>query len=1151
MRNFKPNAVSCLIQVKFSPQHRNTVTPQTLASPNKWFFVLSILFLQLAQVMSQDFDVLTSKPTSFTSSEESTNLWFAYKAVESDLAAYAVNVKEPNNVLLSKFRLYKVTGEFVDIMQEDIGNQISYALLASQAYVLQHYVLFENGSEIETFDYFNPDDFFGGCAIVPCEARIFFNTSRYPPGSTFTLGNPGQMFTPIPGNCYTLWNVNTYVDVLPYTVFPPGGVPMIGFIPNTIPVGIYVGNQPCAITNLGTQINVIDGSPLFPAGVSNGLRVSIRGQLDITTNYTFSNSDICMHSDAAIRYTNNLTLNVNQVHDRRTPDGGSLGAWNAIIATGTASLSATTNTFQGAYSALNARGLANTYALTNNVFIRNFIGIRLTARNAITTFNTNKFLTDAQFSVPAGGLGCGFTNGIPKPQGTVMFAGVYVEANRTFDLPTSSVGNIFDQIANGVYLEDANTRIHGCQFRYMQNGAYVHQNGGADDGRGVVQFARGSRRLTVVGLGRTGIRTFIGCRTAILSQNIGTNVLNVSNCWISDVSEGISLVGNGSFPNSFITNNTIGNFTSFGIQCINLGKSSNLNINTLRAAAGVGASQCIGILDFSSLVSNSTPIVTITNNRTSAGNGLIGALKGISISNAANIAVLNNDLRNQTLSGVDIRGSRFNQISCNTSDRTTTSTAFSSALWSSLASSNNWVNNTTGRHTIGLLMAGASNPSDIMCNTFGQARIGVDYTAMASNSMQRVQVGPTQFQSHGNVWIGPFSQWAANGNGMAGTPIANRFSIRTNELPNFRIVTTPSDLTLPPTMPQLAWFLDEAVGSIGCPTTTCVQIITEDGRVLSTDDRTKMAASGSYSDLTSYLDLKNLYADAKLNTNLQNDADALGFVQTKASTNYGRATNIASQVAGLEQNASDVLTIYHTQAAQLFGVIDQLDIELENGTSTIDAQLAQRNNLNDQLLQIQAEIASNQQQSLNTKLAVKQNLLVQLSAITPQFEFDAADKQLLELYIQSAFVQVPLTTSQKMSLFTLAQMCEHIYGTAVFQARAWYLAETGDAVDGNCDDEVGARSSDIEPNKHQTLNTVRISPNPVRQNFTIDLSWKPSAHCTAQVVNALGQIVKTLQIAEGNGVLEVVNLNLTAGIYKLVVYEHDVATAQTTLNISE
>jgi hypothetical protein len=435
----------------------------------------------------------------------------------------------------------------------------------------------------------------------------------------------------------------------------------------------------------------------------------------------------------------------------------------------------------------------------------------------------------------------------------------------------------------------------------------------------------------------------------------------------------------------------------------------------------------------------------------------------------------------------------------------------------------------------------AGSPSPIMCNNFRQAQVGVDYTAMASNSVQGAQVNATQFQSHGNIWTGPFGQWAANGNGMAGTIITNRFHILTNELTNFGTVTTP-----------MGWFSNQfTVNTLGCPQVKCRFIAEDEIFTLSSDDRVKMAGSGSYSDLTSYLDLKTLYADAKTNQSLQNDPAAIAFVQSKSSTSYGRLTHIAKQVADLERNVSDAITSDQIQANNLLESLDQLNLELENGVGTIDAQLNQRSILHDQLEQVQVEITNTKQQNLSTKVAVKQNLLTQLSEIVPQSDFDAADKQLLELYIKTAFVQVPLTSSQKISLFTLAQMCEHTYGTAVLQARAWYLAETGHMIEGSCETQIGERNASLQPYKYHMLNTVSISPNPAQQSFILSLSWAPTVDCTVKIMNPVGQVVKTLQVQAGNEKLEVQNLQLTVGVYKLIVYEKDVPSAQATLNISE
>jgi hypothetical protein len=1109
------------------------------------FLICVSLFLANTNVRSQEMTQLESMPNDVKSVGENNLFVFGFRVNGSSSIELmlANNEKiDPTTIGQSKFQVYRKNDNALTAIKDgDLSNPAAVTLEASGDYIIQHWVKTNDGDVIESFDDFDAQVYLESCNGDPCVAGI----------RLFTTGLEGTriIIGALPldwriGECYELWNIRRPVGVntVPVTVIPPNGIPYtVQMNVTQIPAGIYVGNEACAMTNLAGQPNLLlPGQPLFPAGTTGGETVNIRGQLDIPINYTFENSRVCMHENSAIRYTSIFTMSSNQVFDRRRPDQSSYGAWNAIIGADVGSLVANANTFQGAYSALAARGLTNSYALTGNTFVRNFIGIRLQARNVITTFTNNRFITDQSYPVPTGGTGCGFTNQIPKPQGAFMFAGVYVEPNRSFNLPASSVGNTFVGIANGVFLQDASAIVQGCSFTNMLNGVYG-QGGGADDGRGVVQFAVGARRLTVIGLGRTAATTFTGCRTAILCENTGTDVLNVSNCLISGVIEGISLSGAGSFTNSSITNNTIRAFSQFGIECRKLGLATNLNINNLRAEGGSNARHCIGIFNSGSLIANTGQFVSIVGNRLSGGNGLLRAQRGVFIENAGNVAVLDNDLQNQSLAGVDVRGGRFNQINCNNASRTTGSAGFSSALWSVLSAGNAWQNNITGRHTIGLRMEGASNPSPIRCNTFGQAQVGVDYTAMASNSVQGVPTGINTFQSHGNAWPGPFSQWAANGIGMAGTIVSNRFHILTSELPNFATVTTPA-----------GWFSNQlTVGTIGCPTNTCNQMAIEDDRELSADDRAKMAGNGAYSDLTSYLDLKNLYADARQTVELQTDGDAVAFIQGKSTTNYGVLTNVASQLTDLEQYESDALSALNAQATQLYIEIDALNTALESGASTVDAQLTQRNTLDDQLALVQAAVENAKQQSLATKLGAKANLLSQLALVAPQSDFDAADKQILELYIQTSFVGVPLSTSEKISLFALAQMCEHTHGTAVLQARAWYLAETGELIEGSCDGQTGERSTGLQPYKYQMLNTVTISPNPAPQSFTLSLSWLPTADCTVQIMNPLGQIVKTLSVQAGNEKLEVSNVQLPVGVYKLIVYEQEVPSAQATLHIAE
>jgi galactitol-specific phosphotransferase system IIB component len=95
-------------------------------------------------------------------------------------------------------------------------------------------------------------------------------------------------------------------------------------------------------------------------------------------------------------------------------------------------------------------------------------------------------------------------------------------------------------------------------------------------------------------------------------------------------------------------------------------------------------------------MANIGEFVNIQSNKQSAGNGFFGAQRGVYILNSGHILCSNNDVRNQTLSGIDVRGSRFNYISCNIVTRNAlNNNAFSAELLSVLSSNN--VMNTLGQ----------------------------------------------------------------------------------------------------------------------------------------------------------------------------------------------------------------------------------------------------------------------------------------------------------------------------------------------------------------------------------------------------------------------------------------------------------------------
>jgi Secretion system C-terminal sorting domain len=1040
---------------------------------------------------------------------------------------------------LSVFRLYKKNNSNVELIEESQTFVFNFYKPSSNSYFIAHcYQNLIDGKHYETYyDLTENGDFVPCSPKVPncCEALIQLTLPAQFLPYTVLFGNPGVFLVQDEVvECHELWNINTYDTPAQFPITITGqGIAWVGIGQNDLNPGIFAGNMACANTDLGTQPNLLWPNLLFPAGGTGGREIIIRGSLDINS-YVFNSCNICMWPNSAMTYTGILEILNSEVHDRTCTAFNV--AWDGIISRGANTRFIGTNSnFQGAYNVLLTESNSLTQLrLNGNDFFRSYLGVNIRRPSAIAVFQNNTFgNNDGLF--PGGGLGCNFSTPIARVPGNQMYAGIWAESNLNVSLPTTAVNNLFERIANGIYLDDAHAgRISGCRFHNMLNGAYL-QGGGADDGRGIVQFVRGTRVFRQIGLGRNSpLLTFNNCREGIHIGIQGGSVrLSSTQNRMGSVNGGITIIGGQNSatglvaPNSLISENQIAyiGVNSHGILVTNLTPAgaqtlgSGLTISN-NGILGTNANGTIGIsisgTGTNFLASTTSVMVNVLNNSTVSGPGNIinGGQKGLMILNTGNVHARNNQIQSNTtpnaVANIESTASQFNFFACNT--LVGRNNGWARSIWGNLSPNNIYDQNATSTSTNGIEIAGNNNPSTIRCNTISGHVDGLAYTNLAVNAPQFTPTGV----SHGNRWLGTFQNRPANGVSFGGNPLGMQFRILPNQM------TGGVGLVNPPN-----WFVANATGSIGC--TTCNTQIGDFTRTITSIDTDLMANSNVPSDATTWLRLRSLYADILRESTLQQPGSSTQqFLSQQNASDFGKFATLSKSIDAAITAPSDLILQFTNDAEQAIDALIQLDDLLQNGAD-IDAQAGARSIAQTQLANANNGLQSVKQANLNTRLALQPGMLQTLQSTSPVLQPSINEKLLLSIYLTTSFIDQPITTGQEANILAIANQCEYEGGYAVAWARAWYHKQHGVWIEpGNCTQNRASNEVTEFNDRFLTL-----SPNPVSDVLHLNLRASHGFALPFQVSDTNGKIIETSEIPAESKTWSLNTAHFPPGVYFL------------------
>lgn len=970
-----------------------------------------------------------------------------------------------------------------------------------------------------------------------CELIYRFYTDV--PNPSWQFGDNTSSNIQNPTHEYT--NVNTY---------PLEGTPQttvhLSWGSNTIqsilqfPQGIWVGADCQDAGNSSALMNTINPAlPVFPALSYQNRQISIKGSITMNQNYQFTGCDFCMHPGARIVSTANpLSFLANTtLHDVACKNQ----AWYGVeVQQGM--VIGENAVFTGAYNAMRTpAGLAATpvYRFINCQFNRNYLGMNIASPVTFSALRANTFGSGTGMA-PWPGLAanmCSWVNFINKPANPAPFAGIYARTPAGAapvslflppSIPFSTQTNVFINLSNGIYLQDASATVTTCRFENMIPGAYP-----GDDGFGIALFTNNVRRLQQWGLGKNLLPlTFDNCLHAIYVDmnpqfDGGGDVLLRSFNNNMDVTHAYTLIGAYSpfTAGSIVQNNNITYTGGYGLLVQNASPATRLVIERNRVETAAANNETgIFLFDFNPQPLGGDYRVAIQDNVDDATNndGIYGGNDGIDIRTTSNNLVQNNTISDYSGYGIYNLLGVENDIRCNN----VFSAASVAAIRNSDAPNTIIEYNQTDASAQGIEITSACNNTAIPCNTFGSHDTGLYYDASAVTGPQQ-----PDGTSAGNVWVGNYTTWAAfNGN----INFANsRYFFINGEINPAQIFPAP---------PLFNWFQPVIDGI------NCAEECPPNGfRGREETELDNQIADGSLDPggLPGYMLKRHLFNDLLYypdllpgNSNLQQFHASFG------ATNGGKLVAAEKAMADAFRLAAQEQAQWDAAKNDLNAFFDQwavLDSLVQAGHNA-GAQQTQRENLAQTAVVAEAALNGIYAGNLAYRAGQLAALKDILDSVGPQTQWESNEKTLNEIYLHTAFIDLSPDSLQVEEILQIAKQCLTDGGPAVPRARAWYFALTGTRVEVECN---GVMERGLE-GKQSNPAQLTARPNPVQDKVSIQFPGVGEDISRLEVYDVNGKLQHSIKVSKGITEIDVSTAGWLKGIYfcRLITDGQAVATGK-------
>jgi hypothetical protein len=943
-----------------------------------------------------------------------------------------------------------------------------------------------------------------------------------------------------------------------------------------IPVqGIFIGRD-------GTTTSLTDYDCVLP-GDSYGQScvVYTSGNISVNKDFTFAFADIRVQPGlSGFDVLPLKTLAIRQTTVRGNADAGCQCLWRSIYVGTDAKLSTNTNSnIEDALYAIRAeQGSILEIRKTN--FRRNFIGIRSTEGPFVMdVFEENDFdgtgplynicslagLNDIKVS-PINGVM--FT---PLPYFNERgFAGMYLRDAGNIDLLQLDYNkqNTFHDLAVGIDAYDSEINIRrNCRFDRIHAGAYALP-GGLVFGDVALRFtdsdAQGVNGIRFAGNGKftsNPLPDFNDCPSGIFvianaasAANAGTRV-SVTGCRMLSVQQGVGLATSnggflgkttnffkGVFDNYFQVNPTTpsGLFAFAGIYHQDFSPTQSalefaqntIDVDQNAGLAGAFGIQALGFTD------NTMPTLfqlDVNRNEININQGTNGiflaayARAWVHDNNGASGGgiFLNYNAAPPSLpftTGITVGGNNNNLIGCND---VISSVSGTHGIRAGGHSEGTFVHNNINNGLRSVVFTFNCTGTRFACNTMtNYAENGLRYESGANTGQQ----GTFGTMTHGNRWvntnpvlIGAFADVA---NGV--DPLNSRFYVRnllgenpTNNSAGWFTANVPNNVT------PICYFT--------CPITAPQNFAPE---TTSWDDSVALGATSYsyYPDAARWADERNLYRKLFLHPELANNHAVMqSFVAARQNTAMGRLVQAVSKIDSLFAASQAQQTSLESDAQLVIGLLAELERLDSSIRATADSLAlagfkAQRDILSDELTAAQASSEAVSQQLTTQRLSGVAAALAYLASIAPTNAYEANEKRVLQIFLQSVVSGLRPSTGMLDTLRSIGSECPFVNGPVVYNARSLYTGFTGVTMsDVDCP-EVGNRSNEQKKPFAANIAGIMLYPNPANDVLTIYLPEDfDRGQYRLTLSNVLGDTVSETQIYSGSN--EVAIKNLPSGAY--------------------
>lgn len=416
---------------------------------------------------------------------------------------------------------------------------------------------------------------------------------------------------------------------------------------------------------------------------------------------------------------------------------------------------------------------------------------------------------------------------------------------------------------------------------------------------------------------------------------------------------------------------------------------------------------------------------------------------------------------------------------------------------------------------------------------------GLAYRNLAQTGPQAAPANPPNpAVTSGNEWIGTFA------------PNETAFADGSITLINSRYFVRPgvaAENPLPNVTPLGGWFFaivpngNSADCLHNCPVASPQRPPLKELSSLDFLIATDSAQYEHYPEAQRWWNERHLYEKLYYSPALTNDNPLMqAFFSAKTETPMAELVRLGGRIDSLYLIDNDQYNLLESNDQALsnwlaeLALVDSLLADSLTQTQPLSNLLTQRAGLLDQINTVQAENATINLAADEQRLDGVAPMLAILAAIAPDNVYEANEKEVLRIYLETVVASAAPDSSDLAELFALSNECLYEGGPAVDMARHLYAGFTGWEIPPADCPITGQRAS--KPGAHPvTQFDILVYPNPAGDYLRVQLPAVPTGEDQYRLIleNSLGQSVLQTRLGSVDNLVSVARLS--PGSYRAMV----------------